>query len=157
MKIAQTNRCSMAQTVSIGFIDRSLDKGFTGFTLDSGSTNVAAVQTYAEALEAWSDCEACRAEVSDVIRIPYLTSGMGDMNVERRGVIEVTWDNGTTSRRYTLSVPGISQAHVVGNSVSAATLTDACVNGVIAAFATLSGHPVSQLFFNSSRVYESRK
>lgn len=147
----------MAQTVSIGFIDRSLDKGYTGFTLDSGACDVSRVQSYANALAGFSDCAPCRAEVSDVIRIPYLTSSMGDMNVERRGVIELTWDNGTTSRRYTLTIPGISQAHVVGNSVSAATLTDVCVNGVIAAFASLSGYPVSQLFFNSSRVYESRK
>lgn len=147
----------MSQTVSIGFIDRSLDKGYTGFTLDSGACTAADVQTYAGVLAGFSDCEPCRAEVSEVVRIPYLTSGMGEMNVERRGVIELTWDNGTTSRRYTLTIPGISQSHVVGNSVSAATLTDACVNGVIAAFATLSGHPVAQLFFNSSRVYESRR
>lgn len=145
------------QQVSFGLEDVAYDRGYTGFTLDSGVADIASLTTYAQVVAGLSDAELCRVEVSDVSRIAVTDANKGAMNVERRGVIDMTYDNGTTSKKFQLSIPGISQANVTPNNPGAATVAQTAINAVKAAFAALTGYPAATLFVTGSRIYESRR
>lgn len=147
----------MAQGITFALEDVSNDIGYTGFTLDSDTATVATAQTYAAVIDGLSDAALCRVDVKDSLRVSTASATKGVMGVERRGVIELQWDNGTTRKNFTLSIPAVSQTHVVLNKVGPETLTDASIASVVSAFSSLTSYPAAELFVTSSRVYESRR